>query len=178
MLSVPGFSKPRPPLPSCDCHTACMGTGRSFSLWCETWQKGMATTQLSPPLLLCLIYTSGNWVSEERCWKQMFSIWICRAYQLCVVVRLTCSESCSHLRMPRVLEGVSMLLGWELSEAFCYKDRLFLTASVETWSCSDSWRWHRMHWKSPGMWAVSLQGLQKGRKARDRVSLGVGWITV
>lgn len=110
-LSVPGFSKPRPPLPSCDCHTACVGTGRSFSLWCETWQKGMATTQLSPPLLLCLIYTSGIWVSEERCWKQMFSIWICRAYQLCVMVRLTCSENCSHLRMHRVLEGVSMLLG-------------------------------------------------------------------
>lgn len=32
-FAVLGFNWPKPPLLRCDCHTACAGTGRSFSLW-------------------------------------------------------------------------------------------------------------------------------------------------
>lgn len=74
-LCVPGW--PKSPLSLCDCHTACVGTGGSFSTWCDIWQEGTGnhTVLSSAPSVPYLHFWELGF--QIKCWKQMFSMWDC-----------------------------------------------------------------------------------------------------
>lgn len=183
ILSVPGFSWPQPPLLLCGCHAACAGIGRSFSLWCDTWQKGMGNHTAfsfapSAPYLHLWdlgfrvkmvetdVFHMGLWGLPVVLCGETDSVWLLQWPGVSRVLQSPC-------RNEHII-GVEAV--WSLLEAEDCKSHICLRTNVKKPEMVEVDGHDTIHWRSSGPRAVSLQGFQKGLEVRNRVCLGVGWI--